>query len=287
MRGASCTGDLICLSLHQSLKRVKLSLCLFHSLFSNFRRSRMNPELNLPRCIFFPLLFSKETWEALAQHPGTPASTSSRPSLPANIPVVIVFLGYARSGFASNWQLEVISQVIFSSPARQPPPHSSPPPLLQETPSPAPPCSSLRRVAGVWRQQFAREDSSDKRAAPGKEVASSHRPSPPHPHLESAAALPLRYQEEGVTVSAALPLWIRTRSSGAPRTGWNIRSVWLIKHGSQCGESARAALLLIQSLPGLVRKCAAVLVLKAELLLQDTSTQLDFERICTFRECGR
>lgn len=98
---------------------------------------------------FFPLLFSKETWEALAQHPGTPASTSSRPSLPANIPVVIVFLGYARSGFASNWQLEVISQVIFSSPARQPPPHSSPPPLLQETPSPAPPCSSLRRVAGV------------------------------------------------------------------------------------------------------------------------------------------
>lgn len=156
MRGASCTGDLICLSLHQSLKRVELSLRLFHSLFSpDFRRSRMNPELNLPRRIFFfsPRRFSKETWEALAQHPATPASTSSRPSLPANIPIVIVFLGYARSGFASNWQLEVISQVIFSSPARQPPPHSSPPPLLQETPSPAPlptpPCSSLRRVAGV------------------------------------------------------------------------------------------------------------------------------------------
>lgn len=50
----------------------------------------------------------------------------------------------------------------------------------------------------------------------------------------------------------------------------------------QCGESARAALLLVQSLRGLVRKCAAALVLKAELLVQDTSTPPYFERFCAF-----
>lgn len=129
----------------------------FHTFFSPLPSLLDEPGAQPPPSLIFFPLFSKETWGALAQHPATPASTSSRPSLLANIPIVIAFLGFARSGFASNWQLEVISHVIFSSPARQPPPRSSPPPLPQEhphappplLPSPKPPCSSRRRVAGV------------------------------------------------------------------------------------------------------------------------------------------
>lgn len=44
------------------------------------------------------------------------------PIITMNIPVVIVFFGYAPSSFASNWQLEVVSEVIFFSPVKQPPP---------------------------------------------------------------------------------------------------------------------------------------------------------------------
>lgn len=139
----------------------------------------------------FSLLFSKETWEALAQHPAMPASTSSRPSLPANIPIVIAFLGCARSGFASNWQLEVISRVIFSSPARQPPPHSSPPPLLQEAPAPQ------RPLVAFWNVSPGSDASNlPVKIPPTKEQRRGKKwlprtPLPPR-HLESTAALPLR-----------------------------------------------------------------------------------------------
>lgn len=189
MRGTSCRGDLICPSLHQSLKRVKLALCFFILFFPHFRRSRMNPELNLPRHIFFPL-FSKEMWGALAQHPATPASTSSRPSLLANIPIVIAFLGFALSGFASNWQLEVISQVIFSSPARQPPPRSSPPPLPQEHPH-APPLPHPQRPLVALGDVSPGSDASNLpvKIPPTKERRRGKKWVPP---LESAAAPPLR-----------------------------------------------------------------------------------------------
>lgn len=190
MRGTSCRGDLICPSLHQSLKRVKLALCFFILFFFPLPSLSDEPGAQPPPSHFFFPLFSKEMWGALAQHPATPASTSSRPSLLANIPIVIAFLGFARSGFASNWQLEVISQVIFSSPVRQPPPRSSPPPLPQEHPH-APPLPHPQRPLVALGDVSPGSNASNLpvKIPPTKERRPGKKWVPP---LESAAAPPLR-----------------------------------------------------------------------------------------------